>query len=71
MLSAPVNPRIDGVKSLKILVQKSLFVHAKVVRAEWVKCKIFAKRPAKDMILLESRETFDSIPDMICAHKSW
>jgi len=43
-------------------------MYAKVVRAQWTECKIFTKRPAKGLILLESRETFDSIPDMICVH---
>jgi len=32
-------------------------------RATLAECKIFAKHPAKGLILLESRETFDSIPD--------
>ncbi|OIO83170.1 MAG: hypothetical protein CO094_04165 [Anaerolineae bacterium CG_4_9_14_3_um_filter_57_17] len=49
-------------------VKRFSYLHAKVVSAEWAECKIFAKRPAKGLILLESRETFDSLSDMVCAH---
>ena len=36
--------------------------------SERAECKIFAKHPAKGLILLESQETFDPFFDMICVH---